>query len=205
MGKCQTLSKALSHVTYFNRLERGICLATVLFGGKQTMISGSSRVGTWFPMETLAVALCSPAKGGISRSALAWEAVTPLQRCSVPRWHTLGRRKLWPWYNPSAVTLHVTRKSKMRQRCCRVLNTSVRRVFCARGACECVQAMLEGRPSAPPLPCAPWALPGPAFHWESVWCPSRRQAGYGAKRQQQTRRAWPLQILLSESLRFHNQ
>lgn len=40
------LSKALSHVTYFNRLERGICLATVLFGGKLTMISSSSRVGT---------------------------------------------------------------------------------------------------------------------------------------------------------------
>ena len=32
------LSRALSNVIYFNCLERGICLATVLFGGKQTMI-----------------------------------------------------------------------------------------------------------------------------------------------------------------------
>lgn len=43
----------------------------------------------------------------------------------------------------------------MRQRCCRVLNTSVRRVFCARGAPECIHAMLEGRPSALPLPHVP--------------------------------------------------
>lgn len=40
------LSKALSNVTYFSHLERGICLATVVFGGKQTMTSSSSRVGT---------------------------------------------------------------------------------------------------------------------------------------------------------------
>lgn len=87
------LSRILSNVTYLNHLERGICLATVLFGGKQTMISSSSRLGTWFPMKTLAVALCSAGKGGISRPILAWEAVTPLQHCSALRWKTLGCRK----------------------------------------------------------------------------------------------------------------
>lgn len=40
------LSKVLSNVTYFSRLERGICLATVVFGGKQTMTLSSSRVGS---------------------------------------------------------------------------------------------------------------------------------------------------------------
>lgn len=40
------LSRALSNVTYFNRLERGIYLATVLVEGKQTMTLSSCRVGT---------------------------------------------------------------------------------------------------------------------------------------------------------------
>lgn len=40
------LSRALSNATYFNRLERGICLATVLVEGKQTTTLSSCRVGT---------------------------------------------------------------------------------------------------------------------------------------------------------------
>lgn len=59
------LSRALPNVTYFSGLQRGICLATVLFEGKQIMISSSSRAGTRFPEETLAFALCSAGKGGI--------------------------------------------------------------------------------------------------------------------------------------------
>lgn len=39
------LSRALPNVTYFSGVQRGICLATVLFGGKQMMISRSSRAG----------------------------------------------------------------------------------------------------------------------------------------------------------------